>query len=456
MRITFCGAAQVVTGSCHLVDTEKTKFLLDCGQFQGSVELESLNYTFPFNPSDVDFVILSHGHLDHCGRLPLLVRKGFKGKIYATSGTIDIARLILMDAAQVQEESLETVNRKRLREGLPPVEPLFVLDDVFDVFDLFEPIPYSEWFETGNVKFRFKDAGHILCSSFMEIEIEGKRVIYSGDLGNKGKPFVPDPSYPERADILIVESTYGNRIHKSIEESVAEFKKAIVDTFKRGGVVLIPSFALERAQDILYFLKLFVEKSEIPRCKVFLDSPLAISITRTFKRHRECFDKDTLELLKKGDPLNFPGLTFTRTVEESMKINDVKSNAIIIAGNGMCTAGRIVHHLRHHLWDRNSSIVFIGYQAEGTTGREIVEGKKKIKIFNEYIKVNAKVYTINGFSSHADKPQLIDWLKRGIKKDTRIVLVHGEKEVMKDYSRAILKSTGIEPIIPKLRETIIF
>ncbi|OMH41327.1 MBL fold metallo-hydrolase RNA specificity domain-containing protein [Desulfurobacterium indicum] len=456
MKIMFCGAAQVVTGSCHLIETGNSKFLLDCGQFQGAMELEDLNYTFPFRPSDIDFVILSHGHLDHCGRLPLLVKEGFSGKIYATPGTIDIARLILMDAAQVQEESIETVNRKREREGLPPVAPLFILDDVFDVFDLFEPIPYGEWVGIKDLKFRFSDAGHILCSSFIEMEIEGKRVVYSGDLGNKGKPFVRDPFYPEKADVLIVESTYGNRVHKSVVESVRELKEAILDTFKRGGVVLIPTFALERAQDILYFLKQFIEKREIPKCKVFLDSPLAISITRTFKRHKECFDKDTLEMFKKGDPLNFPGLTFTRTVEESMRINQVKSHAIIIAGNGMCTAGRIVHHLRHHLWDRNSSIVFIGYQAEGTTGREIIEGKKKVKIFNEYIKVNAKVYTINGFSSHADKPQLIDWIKRGTKKDTRIVLVHGEKDVMKDYGEAILKDIGIKPIIPELYETLTF
>ncbi|WP_457567810.1 MBL fold metallo-hydrolase RNA specificity domain-containing protein [Desulfurobacterium sp.] len=456
MKITFCGAAQVVTGSCHFVETGRTRFLLDCGQFQGNDEIESLNYTFPFNPSDIDFVILSHGHLDHCGRLPVLVKKGFKGKIYATPGTIDIARLILMDAAQVQEESIVALNRKRLREGLPPIEPLFVLDDVFDVFDLFEAVPYNESVAAGCIRFKFRDAGHILCSAFVEMEIEGKKVIYSGDLGNRGKPFVPDPSYPDKADVLIVESTYGNRVHRSLKESVEEFKLAIRDTFERGGVVLIPSFALERAQDVLYFLKRFIENGEIPECKVFLDSPLAISITRTFRRHRECFDKETLELLKKDDPLSFSGLTFTKTVKESMKINDVKSRAVIIAGNGMCTAGRIVHHLRHHLWDKNSSIIFIGYQAEGTTGREIVEGKKKVKIFNEYVKVNAKVYTINGFSSHADKPQLIDWIKRGVKNGTRIVLVHGEKEVMEDYSEAILKNTGIKPIIPALYESVTF
>ena len=456
MKVTFCGAAQVVTGSCFLIETGNVRFLVDCGQFQGDVKLEDENFRFHFDPSAIDFVLLTHGHLDHCGRLPLLVNRGFRGKIFATDGTIDIARLILMDAAQVQEETIATVNRKRMREGLPPVKPLFFLDDVFEVFPIFKSVEQNRWIEHKGIRFRFRDAGHILCSSFVEMEIEGRKVVFSGDLGNKGKPIVPDPQEPTPADVVFLETTYGDRKHKSLRDSVEELKKAINDTFEKGGAVLIPSFALERAQDILYFVRQFIENEEIPRCDVFLDSPLAISITKVFKRHRECFDDETLNLLNKGDLFSFPGFKFTRTVEESMKINSVKSKAIIIAGNGMCTGGRILHHLRHHLWDKSSSIVFIGYQAEGTTGREIVEGKRKVKIFNELIKVNAKTYTINGFSSHGDQPQLLDWLSSGVKNRTKVVLIHGEKKAMGVFSKKVKGKFGIDAEMPFLYESITF
>ena len=451
MKITFHGAAETVTGSCHLIETSSSKFLLDCGMFQGKFERE--NYQFKFDPKDIDFVILSHAHLDHCGRLPLLVKKGFRGKIFATSGTIDLSRLILMDAAQVLEESTITINRKRVRAGLKPIELLFNLNDVFEVFNHFKPIPYHEWIRVKDVKFRLHDAGHILCSEFIELEIEGKRVIFSGDIGNKGKPIIPDPEMPCKADLVMIETTYGNREHKSIKDSVIELKEAITSTFERGGVVLIPTFALERAQDILYFLKQMYENGELPECRVFLDSPLAISITKTFKRHKECFDKNEPFV---NDPFNIPYLRFTRTPEESKKINDITENAIIIAGNGMCTGGRILHHLKHHIWSEKNSIVFIGYQAEGTTGREIVEGKKRIRVFGEPIAVKSRVYTINGFSSHAGQHQLLDWLKHTIKEETKVILVHGEINSMKAFSEKVKENFKVIPKIPKLYETITF
>ncbi len=450
MKITFHGAAKTVTGSCHLIETSEHKFLLDCGLFQG--EFERKNYQFRFNPGDIDFVILSHAHLDHCGRLPLLVKQGFKGKIFATKGTIDLSKLILMDAAQVMEENTKTINRKRVRAGLEPIELLFNLDDVFEVFSHFEPIPYHEWHSVGNVKFKLYDAGHILCSEFIELEIERKKVLFSGDLGNKGKPIIPDPETPPKSDVIIIETTYGDRKHKSIEESLEELREAILSTFERKGVVLIPTFALERAQDILYFLKQMYENGELPECKIFLDSPLAISITRTFKRHRECFEKE----LFNNDPFDFPYLKFTKTTEESKRINSITENAIIIAGNGMCTGGRILHHLKHHIWNENNSIIFIGYQAKGTTGREIVDGKKKIKVFGEPIAVKAKVYTINGFSSHAGQPQLIDWLKTAFKNGSKVFLVHGEENSMEAFSRKVSELFGIVPNIPELFETFTF
>ncbi len=456
MRITFNGAAQVVTGSCHLFETDGVKFLLDCGLFQGSEELEDLNPKFTFDPREVDFVILSHGHLDHCGRLPYLVKKGFRGKIYATSGTIDISRLILMDAAQVQEEQLKTVNRRRLREGKKKKELLYTLDEVFDTFNHFKPCEYHRWYQVGLVKFRFLDAGHILCSETVELEIEGKRVVFSGDIGNRGKPLIRDPETPPEADVVIMETTYANRKHKSFKESVEEFKEAVLSTFKRGGVVLIPTFALERAQDILYILKKMYEKGELPPCKVFLDSPLAISVTKTFRRHPECLEEMVLkELEQRGNIFDFPYLEFTRRVEDSKRINDYRGRAIIIAGNGMCTGGRILHHLKHRAWDERNSIIFVGYQAEGTIGRQIVEGAKKIKVFNETIAVKLKVYTINGFSSHADQPQLLDWVKSAATKDSKVILVHGEKPVIDKFVPILKRELQTDPLVPELYSSVL-
>jgi len=456
VKITFNGAAQVVTGSCHLIETGRTKFLLDCGMFQGKEELEDLNPKFTFDPREIDFVILSHGHLDHCGRLPYLVKRGFRGKIFATPGTIDISRLILMDSAQVQEEHLRTENRKRLREGKELKELLYTLDDVFDTFDHFRPVGYYQWYEIDGIRFKFYNAGHILCSEFVELEVEGKRLIFSGDIGNHDKPLIRDPEKPPKGDIVLVETTYANRRHRSFEDSVKEFKEAILKTFERGGVVLIPTFALERAQDILYILKKMYDDGELPECKVFLDSPLAISITQTFRRHPECLEEGVLEEFKRRDLFSFPYLKFTRTVRESMKINDVKERAIIIAGNGMCTGGRILHHLKHRLWDEKNTIIFVGFQAEGTTGRKIIEGAKKVKVFNELIAVKAEVYTINGFSSHADQLQIVEWLEGALKPDSKLVFVHGEAPVMKKFKPIVEEKFGVEPIIPELYQTVEF
>jgi len=446
LKITFNGAAKTVTGSCHLIETDNVKFLLDCGLFQGKEKVEELNRKFSFKPQEVDFVILSHGHLDHCGRFPFLVKKGFRGKIYATKGTIDIARLILMDAAQVMEENLKTENRRRLREGLPPKELLYTLDDVFDVFDFFVPIEYSRWYEVGNVKFRLRDAGHILCSSFVELEIEGKKILFSGDLGAENKPLIREPEIPEKSDVILIETTYGNREHKSYEESVKEFEEAVLETFERGGVVLIPTFALERAQDVIYLLKKIYEKGKLPKCKIFVDSPLAISITRVFKRHKECLREN----VRSGDIFDFPYLEFTRTVEESKRINEYRGVGVIIAGNGMCTGGRILHHLKHRLWDKRNSIIFVGYQAEGTLGREIVEGAKKVKVFNERIAVKAEVFTINGFSSHAGRSGLLNWLRKGVKEESKVFLVHGEEKAAKSFATLVNSELGLQPIIPDI------
>ena len=457
MKIKVLGAAKTVTGSCYLIEYQDKKILVDCGMFQGHDE--HLNYEpFDFEPSELDMVLLTHAHLDHSGRLPKLVREGFEGRILSTSATLDLARIMLLDAAKLQEEEAETTSRRNLRRGMEPVEPLYDVGDAIETVSFFGPgVKYDTRLEIyPGLYVTFRDAGHILGSSFLEIEADGKRLIFSGDLGNRDKPIVRDPESPKLHDVdhIFIESTYGNRLHKSIEESKHELLNAIKDTFERGGNVIIPSFAIERAQDLLYFIREFKETGEISRdTKVFLDSPLAIQATKIFRAHRECFDDEANELLKQHkDPFNFPGLVITRNVEASKEINKIESGAIIIAGSGMCTGGRVKHHLKHNLWREECSVIFVGFQAKGTLGREIVDGKDEVEIYGERIKVRAKIYTINGFSAHADRDILLDWLA---KTNPRGVVhpVHGEEETINIFEKSI-NELGYKTYVPNLAETI--
>jgi len=457
MKIKVLGAAKTVTGSCYLIEYQNKKILVDCGMFQGHDE--HLNYEpFGFEPSELDMVLLTHAHLDHSGRLPKLVREGFEGRILSTSATLDLARIMLLDAAKLQEEEAETTSRRNLRRGMEPVEPLYDVGDAIETVSFFGPgVKYDTRLEIyPGLYVTFRDAGHILGSSFLEIEADGKRLIFSGDLGNRDKPIVRDPESPKLHDVdhIFIESTYGNRLHKSIEESKHELLNAIKDTFERGGNVIIPSFAIERAQDLLYFIREFKETGEISRdTKVFLDSPLAIQATKIFRAHRECFDDEANELLKQHkDPFNFPGLVITRNVEASKEINKIESGAIIIAGSGMCTGGRVKHHLKHNLWREECSVIFVGFQAKGTLGREIVDGKDEVEIYGERIKVRAKIYTINGFSAHADRDILLDWLA---KTNPRGVVhpVHGEEETINIFEKSI-NELGYKTYVPNLAETI--
>ena len=353
--------------------------------------------------------------------MPKLVKEGFKGEIIATRATFDLAKIMLRDSAKIQEEEVKKKER---------AVALYTSEDVENTIEKFStPVKYDEEISIGKIKAKFKDAGHILGSAFIEIEAEGKKITFSGDLGNKGKPIVRDPEKPNKAEFLILESTYGDRNHKSIKESVNELREAIVNTIERGGNVVIPSFALERTQDILYFLREFFEKGLLLECKVFVDSPLATSATEIFLAHPECFDSKTLEVFRKKDPFDFPNLRFTRRVIESKQIYHIKSGAVIIAGAGMCTGGRVLHHLKHNLAREECSIVFVGFQAEGTLGRKIIEGAKAVEILGEKVKVRAKIYTINGFSAHADQSQLVEWAK--LTKAKRIFLVHGEERQAK-------------------------
>ncbi len=457
MKIKFLGAAKEVTGSMYLVETEDTRFLVDCGIFQGKGSYEKNEKRLDeITPGNIDFIILTHAHLDHSGMIPVFVKNGFKGKIFSTHATRGIAGLMLLDAAEIQEEEAERITRKNIRKGLPPEEPLFTKEDVILAIKNFETFDYGEEIKFRNVKFKFFDAGHILGSAFVEIEAENKRITFSGDLGNLNKPVIRDPDSPltKSPDALIIESTYGNRNHKPFKESVQEIKEIINSTCKRG-VVLIPSFALERTQDLLYVLRELQEKEEIKKIPVFLDSPLAISITKVFKPHIECFDEQTKELIKQGiDPLNFPGLHFVRKVTESRKLNNLKREAIIIAGSGMCEGGRIQHHIKHHAWKDTTSIIFVGYQAEGTLGREIVDGKKYVNIMGDEIKINASIYTVNGFSSHADKDELLNWISV-IDKNSKIILTHGEEKVMEKFQQEISNKDFRKIYVPAFLEKIL-
>uniref|UniRef100_A0A7V3NTC8 MBL fold metallo-hydrolase n=1 Tax=candidate division WOR-3 bacterium TaxID=2052148 RepID=A0A7V3NTC8_UNCW3 len=458
MEISFLGACGTVTGSMYLITTDKKrKILVDGGVFQG--EWEDLNHSsFPFDPYEIDYVILTHAHLDHIGRLPKLVKEGFEGKILGTPATLDLARIILMDAAKLQSEEFETQKKRNDRKGIETPEPLYTLEDAIATMSYFKPISgYDKEIEIlEGVTITWRDAGHILGSAFLEMTIDGHKVVFSGDLGNRNKPIIRDPESIKRkdAELIVVESTYGSRLHKSIEESKEEFLNALKETLPKGNVV-IPSFAIERAQDLLYYIREFKEEGLLSKdVKVFLDSPLAISATNIFRAHKECFDDEARELLKqKRDLFSFPNLFFTRSKEASMEINNIKSGAIIIAGSGMCTGGRIKHHLKHNLWREECAVIFVGYQATGTLGRRIVDGEKEVEIYGETVKVNAKIYTINGFSAHADQQEILDWLS-SVDKNTKVVITHGE-EVERDALAEKLKELGFNEILkPKLKDII--
>jgi len=443
IKLSFHGGVDGVTGSCHLLQSGGLKILVDCGFFQGGYDIEAKNREdFGFDPSSINYLLLTHGHLDHCGRIPLLVKRGFHGKILCTSATYDIARLIMLDTAGIQEEDAARWKRINRRRGLKPPEPIYTTMDALDSLRFFgdfaeysKPVSLND-----SVSVTFKDAGHIIGASFLEVETSGRKIIFSGDLGNRNKPIVRDPEYPGRADICVIEGTYSDREHKDITSSVSELYEAIKDTCKRGGNILIPAFAIERTQDILFYLSQMFYRGDLPACRVFLDSPMAINVNNIMRRHPECYDEETRLLLdKKHDPFSFTGLQLAKTPDDSRKINSIESNAVIIAGSGMCTGGRIKHHLKHNIWRKESSIIFVGFQAEGTLGRKIVDGEKHVKIYGENFRVRSKVYTIGGFSAHADKSILHDWLKH-CENPEHLFLVHGEDKALSAFKSDIMSS----------------
>ncbi len=452
MKLSFHGADRNVTGSCHLVECGGKRILIDCGLYQDSRELNEDNAgPFGFDAAAINYVLLTHAHLDHCGRLPLLAKRGFRGEIITTSASRELTRLVMLDAAHMQEEDA----RDRARRGggddasADKNEPLYSTLDALNCLDYFgRTATYAQAFEVAaGVHATFIDAGHILGSAciFLELEEQSRRtsVLFSGDLGSPGHPLLRSPAKPPPAENVVMETTYGDRLHKPLAQSVDELYGAITDTFKRGGNVVIPTFALERAQELLYFLHAGVAQGRLAKStQVYLDSPMAISATEIFRRHPECLEQATAKLFQEGnDPLSLPGLHFTREKAESIAINSIPGGVIIMAGAGMCTGGRVRHHLRLNLGRADSSIVFVGYAATGTLGRLIIDGAKQVNILGENIPVRARIHTINGFSDHADQAELLAWQKQTGAK--RTFLVHGEEDTMKTFA-AHLADTRVE------------
>lgn len=443
MKLSFHGADRGVTGSCHLVEAGGKRILIDCGMYQGGRELEEENAEdFGFDPASIDILLLTHAHLDHCGRIPLLVNRGFAGEIITTAATRELARVVMLDAAHLQEEEAERHARQAKRHDRRPIEALYDTLDALNALDRFGRIAeYGQTIELApKLTATFYDAGHILGSASIRIEESGDKtrsVIFSGDLGNSGRPILRDPQIPPAADAVVMETTYGDRLHKQIAPSVDELYEAINDTMTRGGNVVIPTFALERAQEILFYLREGIEKGLLPNTlPVFLDSPMAISATEIFRRHPECYDEETYALFEGGkDPFALPSLHFTRQTADSIALNRLVGGAVIMAGSGMCTGGRVRHHLRHNLWRKDSSVVFVGYAAPGTLARIIIDGTPQVKLFGEEIPVHARLHTINGFSAHADRAELLAW-HRALK-PAHTILVHGEEKAMRSFSEQL-------------------
>ena len=470
MKVTFLGATKTVTGSNFLVEGAGKKFLVDCGMYQGSGADEYENEEpFLFDVNEIDFMLLTHAHIDHSGRIPKLYNEGYRNKVIATKATCDLCAIMLPDSGHIQEMEVEWKNRKRERKGEDPLPPLYTAEDAAKSLEIFSPVKYDEIIDIDeNIKVRFNDAGHMLGSSIIEVWVteNGKteKIVFTGDLGNNDIPLLSPPTIIEDADYLVMESTYGNRLHIRNDDKASLFLDIVYETLEKGGTVVIPSFAVGRTQEILYELNRIKEEKHdeefykkykrLMSVPVYVDSPLAISATEVFKENMDLFNEETQKIINSGDnPLEFNGLKFTKTADESKALNASNESAIIISASGMCEVGRIKHHLKHHLWEPNSTILFVGYQAPGTLGRKLVDGEKKVKIFGEEIAVNARIEYIEGYSGHADQEWLLNFVYSFIKKPSHIFLVHGEPEGQVVLKQKIEENTEIPVIIPDFGES---
>ena len=470
MKITFLGATKMVTGSNFLVEGAGKKFLVDCGMYQGGDRDEMQNHEpFAYDVNEIDFMLLTHAHIDHSGRIPKLYKEGYRNPVITTKATRDLCSIMLPESGHIQEQEIEWRNRKRKREGKEPLPPLYTAQDGIDTMEIFKPVNYDEIIEIDpNIYVRFNDAGHMLGSAIIEIWVkeDGKetKAVFTGDLGNNDIPLLSSPTMIETADYLVMESTYGGRLHMRNDDKANLFLNIVSETLDKGGTVVIPSFAVGRTQEILYELNNLKDAQEdedfkkkyatLMKAPVYVDSPLAISATEIFKENANLFDEETQAVIESGDnPLEFPGLQFTRTADESKALNEKNESSIIISASGMCEVGRIKHHLKHHLWDPNSTILFVGYQAPGTLGRRIVDGEKRVKIFGEEIAVNARIEYIEGYSGHADQEWLMNFVYSFITKPKHIFLVHGEPTGQEILKSKIVDEIGLPVTIPEYGQT---
>ena len=470
MKVTFLGATKTVTGSNFLVEGAGKKFLVDCGMYQGSAADEFENEEpFLFNVNEIDFMLLTHAHIDHSGRIPKLYNEGYRNQVIATKATCDLCSIMLPDSGHIQEMEVEWKNKKRERKGEEPLPPLYTAADAAKCLEIFRPVQYDEIIDIDeNIKVRFNDAGHMLGSAIIEVWVteNGKteKIVFTGDLGNNDIPLLSPPTMIENADYLVMESTYGNRLHMRNDDKAKIFLDVVYETLEKGGTVVIPSFAVGRTQEILYelnrikedehdeeFYKKYKRLMSVP---VYVDSPLAISATEVFKENMNLFNEETQKIINEGDnPLEFSGLKFTRTADESKALNASQESSIIISASGMCEVGRIKHHLKHHLWEPNSTILFVGYQAPGTLGRRLVDGEKKVKIFGEEIAVNARIEYIEGYSGHADQEWLMNFVYSFTYHPKHIFLVHGEPEGQIVLKQKLEENTNIPITIPDFGES---
>lgn len=459
MKLRILGAAGEVTGSNYMIETDRYKVLVDCGTHQGQDEEKHEGELFAYNPADIDAVLLTHAHIDHSGRIPLLVKMGFKGKIYSTAATAQLIEILLRDSARIMKEDAEWRSRKNVRKGLPKVEPLYSENDVEDALALRSPLPYDEVADIcPGLKIRFREAGHILGSAIIEAwisEEDGRRakVVFSGDLGSFDGVIEKPPAIVEEADFVLIESTYGDRLHKSLADTRAEFQEAMESAIRAGGKVLVPTFVVDRAQRMLYEFKLLQKKlPDLKMPKIYLDSPMGVKTTEIYSMWKPLLSRSLKEMLVRGeDPFEPAGFSFVRTADESRAINDM-SECIVLAGSGMCSGGRIMHHLKHNLYKKDTHVFFVGYQAYGTLGRRLIDGAKKVRIAGEEVSVKAQFHTLNGFSAHADRDDLLKWANCFPKK-ARFIVVHGEPKSAQSLALG-LSDNGYAARIPAIGDEI--
>ena len=469
MKISFLGANRLVSGSCYLIQTKHKKFLIDCGLFRGNELITRLNYApLTFRPEEIDFIILTHAHIDHSGRIPQLYREGFEGHVFCTKPTMELCSVMLPDSGQIQEDEAEEENQRRLRSGESFIEPLYDIEDALDSLLLFRAVPYQYKIRIDeNISFRLQDAGHVLGSSSVELWInengEESKWLFSGDIGRKNKSFLRNPQRIKDADYVVIESTYGGRKHRPYRNEVKKFFSIIDKTLKRGGDVIIPAFAVQRTQDIIYELSQYYNLQVKPlkgkdkrmkKLRFYLDSPLAIATTKIYRNNAQDFARKNLKIMEKSNQLlDFQSLRLTRTSNASKRISRSKRRKIIISASGMCDGGRIQYHLKDHLWQEKSSVIFVGYQAEGTLGRKIITGEKVLDIMEEMIDVKAEIHYLDGFSSHADQDELLWWIKGLNKKPKKVFIVHGEKDESESLAECLNNELGFETCIPAIGQT---